>query len=160
MVMFFSPTCPHSIAMMPYFEKYADEFKGKIAFARIDIVGRSILLSSRRSLKMLWSMAAHLLQNPRLLTSIWDMRDQIQSISPARSVIRIFLGRMTSFQMFGKLRKTYSLPHQLAMLTRRHVCMPGAELSFLYAPPESMLTPKIKWGFWGSPSPLFREESS
>jgi len=36
-VMFYSPTCPHCMAMMPHFEKYADEFKGKILFARIDI---------------------------------------------------------------------------------------------------------------------------
>ena len=36
-VMFYSPSCPHSLAMMPYFETYADEFKGKISFARIDI---------------------------------------------------------------------------------------------------------------------------
>jgi thioredoxin len=36
-VMFYSPTCPHSLAMMPYFEKYAEEFKGSISFARIDI---------------------------------------------------------------------------------------------------------------------------
>ncbi len=36
-VMFFSPSCPHCLAMMPHFEKYADEFKGRISFARIDI---------------------------------------------------------------------------------------------------------------------------
>ena len=36
-VMFYSPTCPHCLAMMPHFERYADEFKGKISFARIDI---------------------------------------------------------------------------------------------------------------------------
>jgi thioredoxin 1 len=36
-VMFYSPSCSHCIAMMPYFEKYADEFKGKISFAKIDI---------------------------------------------------------------------------------------------------------------------------
>ena len=37
MVMFYSPSCPHCLAMMPYFEKYADEFEGKISFARIDV---------------------------------------------------------------------------------------------------------------------------
>jgi thioredoxin-like negative regulator of GroEL len=36
-VMFYSPTCPHCVAMMPYFEKYSAEFKGKISFARIDV---------------------------------------------------------------------------------------------------------------------------
>lgn len=36
-VMFYSPYCQHCMAMMPHFEKYADEFKGKISFARIDI---------------------------------------------------------------------------------------------------------------------------
>jgi thioredoxin 1 len=36
-VMFYSLSCPHCLAMMPYFEKYADEFKGKIFFARIDV---------------------------------------------------------------------------------------------------------------------------
>ena len=44
-VMFFSPTCPHSIAMMPHFEKYADEFKGKIAFARIDVTRNPFAVS-------------------------------------------------------------------------------------------------------------------
>ena len=36
-VMFYHPLCPHCIAMMPHFEKYAEEFKGKILFARIDV---------------------------------------------------------------------------------------------------------------------------
>jgi thioredoxin-like negative regulator of GroEL len=36
-VMFYSPSCPHCLAMMPYFQKYANEFKGKISFARIDV---------------------------------------------------------------------------------------------------------------------------
>lgn len=36
-VMFYSPVCPHCMAMMPYFEKYAEEFKDKILFARIDV---------------------------------------------------------------------------------------------------------------------------
>jgi thioredoxin 1 len=35
-VMFHSPSCPHCLAMIPYFEKYADEFRGRISFARID----------------------------------------------------------------------------------------------------------------------------
>lgn len=36
-VMFYNPLCPHCIAMMPYFEKYASEFQDKITFARIDV---------------------------------------------------------------------------------------------------------------------------
>jgi len=36
-VMFYSPSCPHCQAMMPYFERYAEEFKEKIPFARIDV---------------------------------------------------------------------------------------------------------------------------
>ncbi len=36
-VMFYSPFCPHCMAMMPHFEKYAEEFMGKIPFARIDV---------------------------------------------------------------------------------------------------------------------------
>jgi len=36
-VMFYSPFCPHCMAMMPHFEKYAEEFKDKIPFARIDV---------------------------------------------------------------------------------------------------------------------------
>jgi thioredoxin len=36
-VMFYSPTCPHCVAMMPYFEKCAAEFKGKISFAKINV---------------------------------------------------------------------------------------------------------------------------
>ncbi len=35
-VMFYNPLCSHCMAMMPYFEKYADEFKDKMVFARID----------------------------------------------------------------------------------------------------------------------------
>jgi len=36
-VMFYSPFCPHCMAMMPYFEEYAGEFKDKVIFARIDV---------------------------------------------------------------------------------------------------------------------------
>jgi len=94
-VMFYSPTCPHCLAMMPHFERYADEFKGKISFARIDITrnpfsvsrygvmatptfsssapdarykrswARYILLCSRRLQKMHWSMEAHVHRDPR-----------------------------------------------------------------------------------------------
>jgi|WetSurSiteA1Bulk_404760.scaffolds.fasta_scaffold60198_1 thioredoxin 1 len=95
-VMFYNPTCPHCMAMMPYFEKYAAEFKGKISFARINVNsnpyavsrygimatptfkffrsgrpvqelwGRYILQFSRRLLKMRWSMQARAPQNQRL----------------------------------------------------------------------------------------------
>jgi thioredoxin 1 len=37
LVMFYSPLCPHCMAMMPYFQKYAREFRGKLVFARIDV---------------------------------------------------------------------------------------------------------------------------
>jgi thioredoxin 1 len=44
-VMFFSPLCPHCLAMMPFFEKYADEFNGKISFGRIDVTRNSFTVS-------------------------------------------------------------------------------------------------------------------
>ena len=34
--MFYSITCPHCMAMEPHFEKYADEFKDKVVFARVN----------------------------------------------------------------------------------------------------------------------------
>jgi thioredoxin 1 len=37
LVMFYSPLCPHCMAMMPHFLKYAEELEGKIVFARIDV---------------------------------------------------------------------------------------------------------------------------
>jgi thioredoxin 1 len=37
MVMFYNLSCQHCAAMMPYFEKYASEFMGKMVFARIDV---------------------------------------------------------------------------------------------------------------------------
>jgi thioredoxin 1 len=37
-VMFFSPNCPHCQMMMPHFLGYAKEFKGKVAFARINVL--------------------------------------------------------------------------------------------------------------------------
>ncbi len=36
-IMFYNPLCSHCIAMMPHFKKYADEFRGKMVFARIDV---------------------------------------------------------------------------------------------------------------------------
>lgn len=39
--MFHSPTCPHCRAMMPHFEEYATEFKGKANFVRINIMENS-----------------------------------------------------------------------------------------------------------------------
>ncbi len=35
-VMFYNQLCPFCALMMPHFEKYAEEFKEKITFARID----------------------------------------------------------------------------------------------------------------------------
>ena len=37
-VMFYSPTCPFCRQMDPYFEKYADEFKDKVLFARVNVI--------------------------------------------------------------------------------------------------------------------------
>jgi len=37
LVMFYSPTCPHCRTMEPYFAQYAEEYAGKVIFARIDI---------------------------------------------------------------------------------------------------------------------------
>jgi thioredoxin 1 len=45
-VMFYSPSCQHCLAMMPYFEKYADDFKDKILFAKVD-VNRNSFIASR-----------------------------------------------------------------------------------------------------------------
>ena len=36
-VMFYTPTCVHCRAMMPYFIQYAQEYKDKVLFARIDV---------------------------------------------------------------------------------------------------------------------------
>ncbi len=36
-VMFYSPTCVHCQAMMPYFSQYAQEYRDKVLFARIDV---------------------------------------------------------------------------------------------------------------------------
>jgi len=41
LAMFHSPTCPHCRAMMPHFEEYATEFKGKVNFVRINIMENS-----------------------------------------------------------------------------------------------------------------------
>ncbi len=41
LAMFHSPTCPHCQVMMPRFEEYATEFKGKVKFVRINIMENS-----------------------------------------------------------------------------------------------------------------------
>jgi len=41
LVMFHSSTCPHCQMMMPYFEQYAVEFRGKVKFVRINIMENS-----------------------------------------------------------------------------------------------------------------------
>jgi thioredoxin-like negative regulator of GroEL len=38
-VMFYTPTCVHCRAMAPYFAQYADEYKDKVLFARVDVSG-------------------------------------------------------------------------------------------------------------------------
>ena len=37
LAMFHSPTCPHCRMVMPSFEEYANEFKGKVKFVRINV---------------------------------------------------------------------------------------------------------------------------
>lgn len=37
MVMFYSTSCPHCQAMEPHFEKYANEFKDKVVFAKVNV---------------------------------------------------------------------------------------------------------------------------
>lgn len=39
--MFYNQLCQHCAAMMPYFEKYAVEFSGKMVFARINVAKNS-----------------------------------------------------------------------------------------------------------------------
>lgn len=36
-VMFYNPSCEHCMAMMPHFEKFAEDMKDKMVFARIDV---------------------------------------------------------------------------------------------------------------------------
>jgi len=36
-VMFYTPTCVHCRAMTPYFTEYAQEYKDKVLFARVDV---------------------------------------------------------------------------------------------------------------------------
>ncbi|MDI6885464.1 MAG: thioredoxin family protein [archaeon] len=38
LVMFYSPTCPHCKEMEPYFNEYAQEYSGKVHFARLNIL--------------------------------------------------------------------------------------------------------------------------
>ena len=38
LVMFYSPTCPHCREMDPYFTAYAQEYAGKVNFARLNIL--------------------------------------------------------------------------------------------------------------------------
>jgi len=37
LVMFYSPTCPHCRTMEPYFVQYAEEYAGRVIFAKVDI---------------------------------------------------------------------------------------------------------------------------
>ena len=36
-VMFYTPTCVHCRAMAPYYAQYAQEYKDKVLFARVDV---------------------------------------------------------------------------------------------------------------------------
>jgi thioredoxin 1 len=104
-VMFYSPFCPHCMAMMPHFEKYAEEFKDKIHFARIDVnnnpysVNRYGVMATptfkffcgeglcrrswvryipaylKRSLKMRCRMEAPVLPSPLPSITTWGMHD-------------------------------------------------------------------------------------
>ena len=44
-VIFYAPSGPHCLAMMPHFEKNAEEFKDRIGFARIDVNNNPIAAS-------------------------------------------------------------------------------------------------------------------
>lgn len=37
-VMFYSPSCPYCRTMEPYFRQYSEEFREKVAFARLNII--------------------------------------------------------------------------------------------------------------------------
>ncbi len=43
LVMFYSPDCPHCLAMEPYFTSYAKEFEGKVTFVRVNIIDNLII---------------------------------------------------------------------------------------------------------------------
>ena len=49
-VLFYSPTCPHCLSMMPHFEEYAREFGEAIGFVRIDIASNP-WISERYSIR-------------------------------------------------------------------------------------------------------------
>jgi thioredoxin 1 len=36
-VMFYSPTCPHCTVMKPHFDKYAQEYSGKVRFLQLNV---------------------------------------------------------------------------------------------------------------------------
>jgi len=43
-VMFYTTTCPHCSAIEPHFEKYADEFKDKVVFAKVDVINNPTIV--------------------------------------------------------------------------------------------------------------------
>ena len=43
-VMFYGPTCPFCIQMEPYFKEYADEFKVKVLFARVNVTNNTTIV--------------------------------------------------------------------------------------------------------------------
>ena len=44
-VMFYSPSCPYCTQMEPYFNQYAEEFKDKVLFAKVNIVNNPTIVS-------------------------------------------------------------------------------------------------------------------
>jgi len=44
-VMFYGPTCPYCTQMEPYFNEYADEFKKKVLFARVNVTNNPTIIS-------------------------------------------------------------------------------------------------------------------
>ena len=44
-VMVYGPTCPYCTQMEPYFNEYADEFKKKVLFARVNVTNNPTIIS-------------------------------------------------------------------------------------------------------------------
>ena len=44
-IMFYSPTCPYCSQMEPYFKEYANEFKKKVIFAKVNVTSNPTIIS-------------------------------------------------------------------------------------------------------------------
>jgi thioredoxin-like negative regulator of GroEL len=44
-IMFYGPTCPYCIQMEPHFNEYANEFKKKVLFARVNVANNPTIIS-------------------------------------------------------------------------------------------------------------------